>query len=304
MTDETTNDIASVLDTFRCHKIVRAGRIVGIGSVTPSCERVLTVEITGARRFTVWIPDRVFARGLPEIGDFLVVYPPIHAPDDRTKDLARAYISWSPAAPFVDGYEPLIDTAEGTKTIGQVVEDALLQGERQAPAAQLSEEPVASVFKAAIEEKLACKATCQNADCMGSDRCWKFDVTRHVRAPDGTAHTVFLDKPDARQTDSGDLPSASGLFRKRYRNMSDQELALHDAIKETADNLATLVAHLNPPVARKLGAKTTWSEAGGLTVRMGDFDPLLGRVYDAPNVTLAIRHLEDAVYRAVKALTG
>lgn len=88
-------------------------------------------------------------------------------------------------------------------------------------------------------------------------------------------------KSDERQTANAELSDEHRLFRKRYRQLSQEEVALHDKIKDTADELAALFfkvapVHLGPVENRERGA----------------------------NVSLAIRHLEDAVYRAVKGLTA
>jgi len=96
--------------------------------------------------------------------------------------------------------------------------------------------------------------------------------------------------PDARQERAPELT----LFRKRYRKLQVHELALHDTIKDTADELAHLIGALNPAVHAKL--------ADGTAQR--PIDPMLGRVCDPANVTLALRALEDCVMRAVKALTA
>lgn len=92
---------------------------------------------------------------------------------------------------------------------------------------------------------------------------------------------------DARQSDGTPAPS---LFRKRYRQLSDDEVALHDAIKDKADELAGLFVRV----------------LGDQTMKDGGGTHLLERLatQKGPNVTLALRHLEDAVYRAVKALTA
>ena len=71
------------------------------------------------------------------------------------------------------------------------------------------------------------------------------------------------------------------LFRKRYRQLNPDEVALHDQIKDKADELYALFRQVSdiekgPDANRERGA----------------------------NVTLAKRHLEDAVYRAVKGLTS
>lgn len=89
------------------------------------------------------------------------------------------------------------------------------------------------------------------------------------------------DRPDARLADAPKLAEEHRLFRKRYRQLSQDEIALHDAIKDKADELAALFyrispVHTSPDSNRERGA----------------------------NVALGIRHLEDAVYRAVKGLTS
>ena len=88
---------------------------------------------------------------------------------------------------------------------------------------------------------------------------------------------------DARQSEGTPAPS---LFRKRYKQLSAEEVALHDAIKDKADELARLIAGVMPPAAPRTG-----NVLDDMALNKG------------ANVTLALRHLEDAVYRAVKALT-
>lgn len=88
-------------------------------------------------------------------------------------------------------------------------------------------------------------------------------------------------KGDARQTTRDHLQASEVLFRPRYRRLSEQEIDLHDRIKTQAAVLAALFyevepIHAGPSRNRERGA----------------------------NVQLAIRNLEDAVYRAVKGLTG
>jgi hypothetical protein len=99
--------------------------------------------------------------------------------------------------------------------------------------------------------------------------------------------------PDERQSAEPALPADSGLFRKRYRQLSPDEVALHDAIKEKADELA----HLFAEVADHRPGRSRMS---------GGHESILVGIAEnqAANVTLAMRHLEDAVYRAVKALTA
>lgn len=86
---------------------------------------------------------------------------------------------------------------------------------------------------------------------------------------------------DARQED--DIQTE--LFRPRYRKLEQAELDLHDEIKAKASELANLFAKIPRDSRASAGF------LGGLAGNRG------------ANVTLAIRHLEDAVYRAVKALT-
>jgi hypothetical protein len=85
---------------------------------------------------------------------------------------------------------------------------------------------------------------------------------------------------DARQSDRATI-AANDIFRPRYRQLTADEVNLHDRLKAKAAELAALFyevapVHLGPVANRERGA----------------------------NVQLAVRHLEDAVYRAVKALTG
>lgn len=98
-----------------------------------------------------------------------------------------------------------------------------------------------------------------------------------------TEHTedVFGEEPDARQLPDSEIPEHAKLFRSRYRKMTPEELELHDEIKAQANVLAQLMykvapVHLGPVADKEKGS----------------------------NVSLAIRHLEDAVYRAVKGLTA
>jgi hypothetical protein len=86
---------------------------------------------------------------------------------------------------------------------------------------------------------------------------------------------------DGRQADRTYLTDAELLFRPRYRQLGDDERDLHDRIKAKAAELAALFyevepINLGPSKVRERGA----------------------------NVQMGVRHLEDAVYRVVKALTG
>jgi hypothetical protein len=77
---------------------------------------------------------------------------------------------------------------------------------------------------------------------------------------------IYEDEPDARQ--AGDIRPSR--FRKRYRKLTEAEVAMHDAIKAKAAELEVLIEELGP-----------------------------GR-YPA----LAMTSLENAVFWAVKALTS
>jgi hypothetical protein len=88
-------------------------------------------------------------------------------------------------------------------------------------------------------------------------------------------------QPDARQSTAPELAAGDELFRSRYRQLSDAEVDLHDRIKRTAGMLAALFYEVEP-IHKGLSKNR---ERGA-------------------NVQMAIRHLEDAVYRGVKALTG
>ena len=58
---------------------------------------------------------------------------------------------------------------------------------------------------------------------------------------------VFESTPDARQAQEPITPSR---FRPRYRQLTDDEKALHDAIKAKAEELENLYAKVSPPMGR------------------------------------------------------
>ena len=92
---------------------------------------------------------------------------------------------------------------------------------------------------------------------------------------------LYAGTPDERQSDQAALAPEHSLFRKRYRQLSPEEVALHDQIKDKADELYALFLKVS-------------------NIEVGQ-DPIRER---GANVALAKRHLEDAVYRAVKGLTS
>ncbi len=100
---------------------------------------------------------------------------------------------------------------------------------------------------------------------------------------------------DARQTEAAAIPDDCKLFRKRYRQLSPEEVALHDAIKDKADELAGLIAQINNPPKPQANTYAQGTPAATLGFIANN---------NGAHVTLALRHLEDAVYRAVKALTA
>lgn len=80
----------SQLADWKCHKIVRAGKILAIPA--PSlCGGPITVEDVNGTECEVEMASSAFARGIPTIGDYIVIYE-------------DGYKSWSPAKAFEDGY--------------------------------------------------------------------------------------------------------------------------------------------------------------------------------------------------------
>lgn len=55
---------------------------------------------------------------------------------------------------------------------------------------------------------------------------------------------VYEGKPDARQSDDTQMPVSR--FRPRYRALTDDEKALHDAIKDKAAELEALFGKVKP----------------------------------------------------------
>lgn len=62
---------------------------------------------------------------------------------------------------------------------------------------------------------------------------------------------VFEGQPDGRQSDDVGMPVTR--FRPKYRALSDDEKALHDAIKAKATELEALFEQVKPGRYRSLG---------------------------------------------------
>ncbi len=81
------------------------------------------------------------------------------------------------------------------------------------------------------------------------------------------------------------------LFRPRYRQLTGEEIALHDEIKAKAAALANAIYKITDPYEKLLATQIQPKS-------------VIDKIEDqAENVSRAIAHIEDAVYRAVKALT-
>jgi hypothetical protein len=74
---------------------------------------------------------------------------------------------------------------------------------------------------------------------------------------------VYEGAPDGRQ---GDAAQPVSRFRPRYRALTDEEKALHDAIKAKADELAALFEQVKAGRYRSLGL-TALEEAVMWTVK-------------------------------------
>jgi hypothetical protein len=72
---------------------------------------------------------------------------------------------------------------------------------------------------------------------------------------------VYEDQPDARQAEGSITPTR---FRPRYRQLTDAEKSLHDAIKSKAEELCALIEQVKPGRYRSLAlteleASVMWS---------------------------------------------
>lgn len=78
----------SELANYKCHKIVKAGKIIAFGEGFNS---PVTVEDINGASCQVDIPPHVFSRSRANLGDYIVIYE-------------DGYKSWSPAKAFLEGY--------------------------------------------------------------------------------------------------------------------------------------------------------------------------------------------------------
>ena len=83
------------LANWQCHKIVKAGKIkiLPMEKDGKPIGPVVVEDVNGVNA-AVAVDDNIFARGWPQLGDYLVIY------DD-------GYKSWSPAKAFKEGYTRL-----------------------------------------------------------------------------------------------------------------------------------------------------------------------------------------------------
>lgn len=82
----------TTLAKWRCHKVVRAGKILEIGRPFPAADSAVRLMVQGLHGpVEQEVPDDFFARTPPKVGDYFVLY------DD-------GYMSHSPPEPFEGGY--------------------------------------------------------------------------------------------------------------------------------------------------------------------------------------------------------
>lgn len=79
------------LAQWKCHKIVKAGKITAVRAGSGFHGKTITVEDVSGAPCEVEMPDTAFSRGDPVIGDYVVIYE-------------DGYKSWSPAKAFEEGY--------------------------------------------------------------------------------------------------------------------------------------------------------------------------------------------------------
>lgn len=79
-----------MLAPWKCHKVVRAGKILDVNQH----DQKLEVENQDGESDIIPYEPTLVSRSIPSVGDYYIVY------DD-------GYASWSPAKAFEEGYSPL-----------------------------------------------------------------------------------------------------------------------------------------------------------------------------------------------------
>ena len=84
-------ELRDQLARYQSHKVVAGGEIVSYIQTGTTEKVAMVLKDKEGLDINVELPPEVFARGWPQIGDFIAVY------DDD-------YTSWSPRQAFIDGY--------------------------------------------------------------------------------------------------------------------------------------------------------------------------------------------------------
>jgi hypothetical protein len=61
------------MQSWLCHKRVRAARIIGLDGLEPDGSRALTVQLADGAAARLQAPSEVFTRHKPRLGDYLVI---------------------------------------------------------------------------------------------------------------------------------------------------------------------------------------------------------------------------------------
>jgi len=146
---------------------------------------------------------------------------------------------------------------------------------------KVTNEDVATIGHIAAQERNAIMTSARSA---GFDVAHEGDaliIRRTLGKPPATLYKN--NDPDARQSDSKVNLNINNPFRPRYRKLAQSELDYHDKIRLEAFTLLETIRNV-VKVRADAGQTSSGEELACLK--------------------LAERHLEDAVYRAVKALTA
>lgn len=95
------------LKTYQCHKVVKAGKIIGIQDIDGGSKLALENK-SNINMTTQWVKKHD-----PQVGGYLVIY-------DKS-----SYISYSPAEPFESGYTEIFNPENGAPTYvkGETIRD-------------------------------------------------------------------------------------------------------------------------------------------------------------------------------------